>query len=449
MYCSKCGHKNQTSAKFCGGCGQKLIQQQNRWLLPLILTCLLVLGGSVFGIGYLTEWNFATLFNQSANQSTAPSERENKSEKKTNVQLIKDTLPRVFTIYTPSGSGSGFLYKQGGYIVTNAHVVAGYVDVVIRNSDGKDTAGKVIGISNVSDIALIRAPHYDKATPLQTEHQETPIGTEVIALGSPQGYENSASIGYVTGLNRDIELGFLYEKIYQIDAQIDQGSSGGPLIDAETGKVIGINSLIHKKNTLFGFAIPMHSVTSLLEQWVHSPMSEDAVASVFGIYEEDTADYYEYEEEYYDEYEDFYEDYADPYEENYYYDDSEDEYMYDTIYEELNYYLNDFRAMYQVALDTKDFSHIESYLAPNSSAYDEFSSYIHSIRNEPIEYTFLYNVVTDYSINDPEGFQIWSYESYILFDKYGNAKEIEKEKHYWLLVDDYGDLVITDVELLN
>ena len=83
----------------------------------------------------------------------------------------------------------------------------------------------------------------------------------MIALGSPQGFENSASIGYLTGVNRDIEFGFLYEHLYQIDAQIDQGSSGGPLIDAKTGKVIGINSLSFKENDVFGFSIPMKTAT--------------------------------------------------------------------------------------------------------------------------------------------------------------------------------------------
>ena len=93
------------------------------------------------------------------------------------------------------------------------------------------------------------------------------IGTEVIALGSPQGLENSASIGYLTGINRTIDMDFSYENVYQVDAQIDQGSSGGPLLDAKTGKVIGINSLLYTKNNSFAFSIPMHSMIDLLDSW--------------------------------------------------------------------------------------------------------------------------------------------------------------------------------------
>lgn len=228
--------------------------------------------------------------------------------------IIKESMSKVFTILTRDGQGSGFLYKKGGYIITNAHVVAGYTDVVVRNSTGKDSAANVIGISDEFDVALIKASRYEKAQPLAIEEQESVIGTEVIAIGTPQGLENSASIGYLTGIGRNIDYGFTYKNVYQIDAQIDQGSSGGPLLDAKTGKVIGINSLLYRNNASFGFSIPMYSVKNLVDSWVEFPMSEQEIASLFDVYKDN--EHYDYEPEssgYYDEYFDYYEDNYDDY----------------------------------------------------------------------------------------------------------------------------------------
>ncbi|UZM98767.1 serine protease [Lysinibacillus sp. MHQ-1] len=118
--------------------------------------------------------------------------------------------------------------KKGGYVITNAHVVQGAVEVMVRNSVGQESPGTVVGISNRYDIALIHVPNYQDKPPLGIETTESPIGLEVIAFGSPQGFENSASIGYITGNKRDMKLeNFIYKQIYQVDAQIDKGSSGG------------------------------------------------------------------------------------------------------------------------------------------------------------------------------------------------------------------------------
>lgn len=191
------------------------------------------------------------------------------SEEKPKTELIKETQKKVYTILTGGGMGSGFLYTESGMVVTNAHVVVGFTDVVIRNVDGEEFPGRVIGISDVVDIAMIHVEAIEGEAPLATEMEETPVGTEVIALGSPKGLENTASIGYLTGVDRDFSSDYQYEDIYQIDAQIAPGSSGGPLIDAKSGRIIGINSLGYTEGNAFGFSIPFYSVMDSLEAWAN------------------------------------------------------------------------------------------------------------------------------------------------------------------------------------
>lgn len=81
---------------------------------------------------------------------------------------------------------------------------------------------------------------------------------------------------------------FIYNQIYQIDAQIDKGSSGGPLVDAKTGKVIGINSLLYtsETSTNFGFSIPLYSMLEQFDTWSEQPMSREDVIAVSGMYEQ-------------------------------------------------------------------------------------------------------------------------------------------------------------------
>ena len=207
-------------------------------------------------------------------------------ERRDTQTVIKESLPKVFTVITDDSIGSGFLYKKGGLVVTNAHVVSGFTRVTVRNGAGKESQGQVIGISDRSDVALIKVDDYANAAPFETESGVTPIGTDVIAIGSPNGLANTVTTGKLTGHDRNLEIGFKYENIYQMNARIDRGSSGGPLIDAKTGKVVGINSLVMQDDNLVGFAIPLFSMTGLLDGWASNPMSADQVAALFSSYDD-------------------------------------------------------------------------------------------------------------------------------------------------------------------
>lgn len=442
MFCTNCGKPNETGARFCGSCGQSIGKAgRNGWMIAIVLGCMLVLGGVGYGFSQVlggdvkstnktepleetkppAQTETALVENESSEKTQAPPKEKEKTE------IIEETLPRVFTILTEEGQGSGFLYARGGLIVTNAHVVAGYTDVIVRNSKGEDAAGKVIGISDQSDVALIQSEAYRRLRPLRTESAETPIGTEVIALGSPTGLENTASIGYLTGLNRDIELGFVYEKAYQIDAQIDNGSSGGPLIDAKSGKVIGINSLIMSDNRRFGFSIPLYTVAPLIDSWVSNPMTEQQVASVFGIYENyavattgDGTNYYEEEE----------------------FNSESAGYLDPDMLEE---FILQFRSTYEMALYYEDFYFIEEFLLPGSSAHKEYRDYFDEIADQGMHFEFHENIVTDVAIQNDSA-HISTYETFNFINASGNERFYEKEKIYEVVLDNEGYYRIKRVE---
>lgn len=297
MYCKNCGQKNEEASKYCRDCGRLMSDpgkgtSYKRKVFAVLLT-FVVVGGGGYGLQqYLSEEiklsikEMITGKEKEIQPIVAESAGKDVQSKKEKVAVIKETQQKVYTVITEEGFGSGFLFTKGGTVVTNAHVVAGYTDVLVRDVNGKEHAGRVIGISDVKDIALIQVVDFQGGQPLPAEMDATDVGTEVIALGSPNGFENSASIGYLTGVDRDIIFDFEYEDVYQIDAQIAPGSSGGPLVDAGTGKVIGINSLLYTDGNAIGFSIPLHSVYKSLVAWEKNPMSSTEVAALFGVYEE-------------------------------------------------------------------------------------------------------------------------------------------------------------------
>ena len=449
MFCQKCGNKNETNAQFCGSCGTPLKKAGSStgrmWLLLGIFTSLIVLAG----VGYM----LMQVMNDAKTSEVVemvPAEKPETLEKvaepeeqavvqpvakevvrveKEKTAVIKDSMPKVYTILTPDGLGSGFLYKKGGLIVTNAHVVAGFTEVSVKNSNGKNSHGQVIGISDHYDIALIRAADYGNVEPLPTEEKESVIGTEVIALGSPQGLENSASIGYLTGINRNIDMDFSYENVYQIDAQIDQGSSGGPLLDAKTGKVIGINSLLYTKNNSFGFSIPMHSMTDLLDSWAQSPMTSQQVAGVFGFYDE-----YAYSDNSSQtEAESYYEEYVEEQEANASFNESD-----------LENFILTFRDYYEIALRDEEFYWIQDMLLPGAAAYKEMEDYIADVAGQGMTFEFTNNTVTGIQIHDQSA-TVSTFEQFDFTTATGELIYYEREKDYTVILDEYGYYRITDI----
>ncbi|MGO1057679.1 trypsin-like peptidase domain-containing protein [Planococcus sp. FY231025] len=278
MFCSNCGAKNRDSANFCRRCGdpmdrstRKSRRKKKHPFLYALLALLLI--GTGFGA--------AQLAGDRTEEPEPVAQVANNPIPGDKTAVIKEAQAKVFTVKTEDAYGSGFLFTNGGDVVTSAHLVMGVQDVMVRDSNGLEQPGKVIGISKTHDIALVRVDALAGTEPLGIELTPAQVGSEVIALGSPSGFENTAAIGYLTGIERDFDQEYLYEDLYQIDVQMALGSSGGPLIDAASGKVIGINSLLLIESNGIGFAIPMYTMQDLLLQWATTPMTDAEIQEVF------------------------------------------------------------------------------------------------------------------------------------------------------------------------
>ncbi|MGH7863407.1 MAG: Do family serine endopeptidase [Candidatus Binataceae bacterium] len=163
--------------------------------------------------------------------------------------------------------GSGFVITRDGYILTNEHVVQNVGKIRILTQTGEQYVAKIVGRDSKSDVALLKieAKRELPVAPLGNS-DDLRVGQWVMAIGNPFGFSHSVTVGIVSAKGRFIPGNF--DELIQTDASINQGNSGGPLIDAR-GQVVGINSAIFTRtgmNIGIGFAIPINLVKEELPQ---------------------------------------------------------------------------------------------------------------------------------------------------------------------------------------
>ncbi len=175
--------------------------------------------------------------------------------------------------------GSGFIINPDGYVLTNAHVVRGADRLMVTLPSGEEYEGKVLGLDEVSDLAVIKIDAGDLPSAVLGNSDDLIIGEWAIAIGNPFGYllddpNPSVTVGVISAVNRDIkrERGQvqIYRKMLQTDAAINPGNSGGPLVNAY-GQVIGINTFIFttsRGSEGVGFAIPVNRAKALLSDLI-------------------------------------------------------------------------------------------------------------------------------------------------------------------------------------
>jgi serine protease Do len=157
-----------------------------------------------------------------------------------------------------TGVGSGFVIEPNGYILTNAHVVQDASEISVKFSDKRERSAQVVGVDPLSDIALIKVDAGDLPTVKIGRADTLRVGQWVLAIGSPFGFEQSASQGIVSAIGRSLP-GDAYIPFLQTDVPINPGNSGGPLIDL-AGRVVGVNSQIYSRDGGYqgvAFAIPI------------------------------------------------------------------------------------------------------------------------------------------------------------------------------------------------
>ncbi len=175
-----------------------------------------------------------------------------------------------------SGIGSGVIINQDGYVVTNDHVIRGAEEISIEmNEDGKKTTyvAKYVGGEPALDIAILKIDGKGKKFPyLEFSTSAVNIGDLVLAVGYPFGFKQTYTMGIVSSKDANLKIeGRVYNNLIQTDAAINQGNSGGPLVDINA-KIIGINSAIYSPSGAFagiGFAIPAWRVRQVVDEVVY------------------------------------------------------------------------------------------------------------------------------------------------------------------------------------
>jgi serine protease Do len=163
--------------------------------------------------------------------------------------------------------GSGFVLSSDGYILTNHHVIKDADEVIVRFSDRTELEAKILGSDERSDVALLKVEATGLTAVKLGDSTKLKVGEWVLAIGSPFGFDYSATAGIVSALGRSLPSDS-YVPFIQTDVAINPGNSGGPLFNLD-GEVIGINSQIYSRTGGFmgvSFAIPMDVAMDVVAQ---------------------------------------------------------------------------------------------------------------------------------------------------------------------------------------
>lgn len=165
------------------------------------------------------------------------------------------------------GVGSGFIISQDGYILTNAHVVDKAAGIVVKLRDRRELNAELIGSDSLTDVALLKVDANALPVVRTAENKDVKVGEWVLAIGSPFGFDQTATQGIVSAVSRNLPSAD-YVPFIQTDVAVNPGNSGGPLFNTN-GEVVGINSQIYSSTGGYqglSFAIPIDIAMNVAEQ---------------------------------------------------------------------------------------------------------------------------------------------------------------------------------------
>lgn len=198
------------------------------------------------------------------------------------VAAVQRVAPAVVTVQNQgtqgSGSGSGVIISDQGYIITNNHVVEGARELAVVFADSSRREAKLVGTDPLNDIAVIRVEGDLPGVAVIGDAEALQPGEQVLAIGSPLGnFRNTVTAGVVSATNRSVP-GSGMEGLIQTDAAINSGNSGGPLINLR-GEVVGINTLVVRNEYAFGNAAPVEGLGFAVPSSIFRNVAEQLIAN--------------------------------------------------------------------------------------------------------------------------------------------------------------------------
>ncbi|QDU29894.1 Serine protease Do-like HtrA [Anatilimnocola aggregata] len=199
----------------------------------------------------------------------------------------------IFLEVPTEGTGSGSILDKQGHILTNNHVIEGATEIKVTLYDGETYPAKLIGSDVPNDIAVLKitAPP-DSLIPVDFgDSSKLKVGQLIFAIGNPFGLERTMTTGIISSLNRSLpsKSGRTMKSIIQIDAALNRGNSGGPLLDSR-GRLIGMNTAIASstgENTGVGFAIPADTLGRVVTQLITSGKVTRPDTGITRVYQTD------------------------------------------------------------------------------------------------------------------------------------------------------------------
>ena len=217
------------------------------------------------------------------NSYTAAKASEKVSDSVVGILCYSDDVPDQADTTTASSQGSGIIFSQDGYVITNAHVIGNSKTayaIRVVTSDGKVYKAGVVGYDSRTDIAVLKMDDAKGLTPATFgDSSQLEVGQDIIVVGNPGGldYHNTTSKGVISALDRKLSTSSL-TKYIQTDAAINPGNSGGPLVNYY-GQVVGITTskIVSETYEGMGFAIPSQTVKNIVDTLVKNGYVEGRV----------------------------------------------------------------------------------------------------------------------------------------------------------------------------
>lgn len=217
------------------------------------------------------------------NSYTAAKASEKVSDSVVGILCYSDDVPDQADTTTASSQGSGIIFSQDGYVITNAHVIGNSKTayaIRVVTSDGKEYKAGVVGYDSRTDIAVLKMDDAKGLTPATFgDSSQLEVGQDIIVVGNPGGldYQNTTTKGVISALDRKLSTSSL-TKYIQTDAAINPGNSGGPLVNYY-GQVVGITTskIVSETYEGMGFAIPSQTVKSIVDTLIKNGYVEGRV----------------------------------------------------------------------------------------------------------------------------------------------------------------------------